>query len=164
MEKCKLKLRFSNHLVVDSGQKRRAHFVVDHWDTSHHKKYSSNHIHASKLDNTPTTTNFCWDFTRVYGFLKANNKHRTWERIRSIHGQSQDKWLVCRDFNEIKFQEEKWGKKQKTENHLSNFLSMVKDYELADLGYMRPKFTWCNNWEGGACISERLERCLASTD
>lgn len=163
MEKCKLKLGFFNCLTID--YQGRSGGLALLWTTEVQvtiKNYSSNHIRTTIRGNFPTHS--CWDITRMYLFLKANNKHRTWERIRSIHQQSKNKWLVGGDFNEVMFQDEKWGGKRKAKNLLLDFCSMVNDCELTDRGYMGPKYTWCNNRKGEACISERIERCLASID
>lgn len=124
------------------------------------KNYSSNHIHATiEEDNL---SHLSWDFTGIYGYPKLGNKHKTWKLLKTIHQQSQTRWFVCGDFNEVMSHDEKWGCKQKANNLLTDFLTAINNYKLTNLGFKGLKYTWCNNREGNACVSERLDRCLAT--
>lgn len=153
MENYKLMLGFSICLAVDC--QGRSSCLALLWITEVQvliRNYSTNHIHATIVDNTTSQTS--WDFTGTYGFLEARNMHKTWNRIHMLHQQSQDKWFVCGDFNEVMSQHEKCGGKQKADGLLLDFCSMAVDCELADLGYVGLNFTWCNNREGVTRISE----------
>lgn len=131
-------LGFSNCVAVDC-QGRSAGLALL-WITEVQvtiRNYSSMHIHATIEDNILSQSS--WDFTGIYGYPESSNKYKTWERIRTLHPQSQDKWLVCGDFNKIMFQDEKGGRR-KAESLLSDICSMTNDCELANLGIVGAKF------------------------
>jgi hypothetical protein len=45
---------------------------------------------------------------------------------------------------------------------MGNFQSALEDYELTDLGFKGPKYTWTNCCEGLEFIKERLDRGVAN--
>lgn len=46
---------------------------------------------------------------------------------------------------------------------MNDFKEVINSCVLRDLGYRVSKYIWCNNKEGEACISVRLDRFLASS-
>lgn len=140
MEKYKLMMDFSNCLVVDCLGKSDGLALL--WIIEVQviiKNYSTNYIHATIVENNLDHSS--WYFTKIYGFLEVSNKYKTWERLRMLNQQCQEKWLVCRNFNEVTFRDEKWILKQKVDNLLLDFLTMANNCELADMGFKGPKFT-----------------------
>lgn len=116
------------------------------------QSYSANHIHTTISDSNAIGKD--WNFIGIYGFPEATNKHKTWDLLRIIHQSFQDRWLVCGDFDEIMEHREKWEGKKKVKSLLLDFKATIDHCELIGLGYNGPPFTWCNNREREACISE----------
>lgn len=69
---------------------------------------------------------------------------------------------MCGYFNEILHANEKWGGNSRRNEHMQGFQVVMDLCNLIDLGFVGPKFTWCNNREGEAGITERLDRYLAN--
>ncbi|KAK3204628.1 hypothetical protein Dsin_018674 [Dipteronia sinensis] len=64
------------------------------------------------------------------------------------------------DFNEIMSDSEKLGGLRKNWRFLTDFREAAADYDLEDMGFVGPKYTWSNKRVGSAAISERLDRSL----
>ena len=68
------------------------------------------------------------------------------------------------DFNEILRLDEKSGGNDKNIQRVSEFREAVQDSTLADLGYKRYQFTWCNGRDGQHFVEERLDRFLCNEE
>lgn len=66
------------------------------------------------------------------------------------------------DFNKILECRDKWGSNPCPTKAMDAFRCVFDDCGLHDLGFSGPKYTWCNNREGDACISERIDQFLAN--
>jgi hypothetical protein len=72
-------------------------------------------------------------------------------------------WLCVGDFNEVLDNFEKFGGLRKPQGQMDNFQEALDLCQLSDLGYSRPKFTWCNHRHGAQFTKERLDRAVATT-
>lgn len=72
-------------------------------------------------------------------------------------------WMVFIDFNEVLKVSEKWGGRTRLESQMRAFRDCLLAYDLEDLGFSGPPFTWYNNHEGDQRILERIDRALANS-
>lgn len=49
-------------------------------------------------------------------------------------------------------------------NFVGEFVSMIQQASLSDIGYVGSTYTWSNNRLKGSAIAERLDRALGSND
>lgn len=82
--------------------------------------------------------------------------------MKSLDVGLENTWLVLRDFNEILKSREKWGGIPRQGESVEDVKRTVAQCNLLDLGLFGPKFTWCNNREREACISEMIDWFLAN--
>lgn len=99
----------------------------------------------------------------VYDNLEASCRPDTWRILKNLKSNDDISWLILGDFNEILHPSEKCGVRDRPERQMMDFRYMLSTYEVQDLGFMGPPFTWCNNIEGHNRISERLDRFLANS-
>ncbi|TXG54182.1 hypothetical protein EZV62_019438 [Acer yangbiense] len=77
---------------------------------------------------------FCWRFSGIYGDPNSSRRKFSWALLWSI----------------------------KSFSDMYNFRQVVDDYNLTDLGFTGPKYTWNNKRDGNSNIQERLDRFLAN--
>ncbi|XP_040987679.1 uncharacterized protein LOC121235397 [Juglans microcarpa x Juglans regia] len=160
-EKLKFRLGFENCLAVSS--EGRSGGLALYWKKQVKvviKNYSKSHIHASIHDAIEEGET--WFLTGIYGQPEAHRRHETWDLIRSLKLPQDQGWLLIGDFNEVLSNHEKSGGRESSDRQMQAFQAVVDECELMDLGFQGNPFTWCNNRETDQCISERLDRCLAS--
>lgn len=73
-----------------------------------------------------------------------------------------DASLVCGDFNEILYSNEKWRGNSRCNDNMLEFRGVVDDYNLDDLGFLELKYIWSDNRKGETCICERLDQFLGN--
>lgn len=66
------------------------------------------------------------------------------------------------DFNEIRFNLEKYGGTKRSENQMAEFRDTLDNLKFQDLGFSEPMFTWNNGRENPHRIWERLDRAVAN--
>ncbi|KAK2662525.1 hypothetical protein Ddye_001099 [Dipteronia dyeriana] len=94
----------------------------------------------------------------------ANQRTHSWTILRRLAGMVSLPWIFLGDFNEILDSVEKLGGIPKSWNLLSDFRETLDDCGLEDLGYIGPKFTWCNKRDGEVVIFELLDRCTGNVE
>ncbi|XP_020699436.2 uncharacterized protein LOC110111772 [Dendrobium catenatum] len=104
-----------------------------------------------------------WVVASVYGSNVAQIRRRLWTDLEK-YCSSDLPFIVGGDFNCMISQEEKRGGKKFLVNQGSkDFTNFMISNDLHEVKSMGPKFTWCNNKNGGAHILEKLDRCLINT-
>lgn len=98
-----------------------------------------------------------WRFTGFYGHPETNQRHFTWDLLRSLKSPLTDLWLVAGDFNEILSSSEKSGGSLRSNSQIALFRDALTDCGLEDLGSVGGQFTWSNNF-----TKERLDRGVCS--
>jgi hypothetical protein len=78
----------------------------------------------------------------MYGEFKWEEKYKTWDRMRSIHQNNNLPWVVMGDLNEILFDYEKEGGRQRPPRYIQDFHRALDDCDLSDLGYVGDIYTW----------------------
>ncbi|WVZ62142.1 hypothetical protein U9M48_011922 [Paspalum notatum var. saurae] len=107
---------------------------------------------------------FEWRFSGIYGESRSEEKEKTWDTLRTLHGSFDLPWLCAGDFNEVLFEHEKEGGLPRSETAMEGFRRVLEDCDLHDLGCVGDVFTWRNNHHSvGSYTRERLDRALANT-
>ena len=68
------------------------------------------------------------------------------------------------DFNEILEETEKWSGRRKALRQMRDFQEIVEYYQLQDLGFTIPRFTWQNRRDEDSFTQERLDRAFDNTN
>jgi hypothetical protein len=87
-----------------------------------------------------------------------------WALLRHLAHLHPASWLCLGDFNEIVESSETWGGAVRANNQMVAFRQVLEFYELTDIGYRDPKFTWSNCWNEMEFTKERLDRGVANSE
>ena len=121
--------------------------------------YAGNFIDAIVIDET---LNFKWRITGFYGCSEVQKRKESWDQLKALNRRYQLPWLCFGDFNEILSMDEKMGGARRTQRQMEGFRSVVNACCFKDLGFIGPKFTWCNMQERDDRVYLRLDRVLAT--
>ncbi|XP_070022131.1 uncharacterized protein [Nicotiana sylvestris] len=100
--------------------------------------------------------------TAVYAKYNANERQDLWCSLENTHMMIDGPWCIGGDFNVILDPAEKQGGRPHRMYKSLDFSSCMDNCEVKDLGYVGPKFTWCNNWEARRRIWKRLDRVFVN--
>uniref|UniRef100_A0A8C0UC45 Reverse transcriptase domain-containing protein n=1 Tax=Cyanistes caeruleus TaxID=156563 RepID=A0A8C0UC45_CYACU len=100
--------------------------------------------------------------TVVYAKCKPVLRRPLWDNLRSRSLITSVPWCVIGDFNVIATIEEKIGGIPYQIKKSLEFLSMIEDCGLTDLGYYGSKYTWSNGRGPNSIVWKRLDRGLAN--
>lgn len=160
MQKFKFKLGMGNMVAVDCEGKGGGIAVL--WRSGINvvlQNLSKYHIDVDIKEED----GFEWRFSGIYGESHSDLKHRTWTLLRDLHAQAVKPWMCAGDFNEILFQHEKEGGREKPQSCMDRFKEALEDCGLHDLGFTGDVFTWRNQqFRDDNYIRERLDRAVAN--
>ncbi|XP_042964646.1 uncharacterized protein LOC122298864 [Carya illinoinensis] len=162
LESMKRRLGMEGCLAVDPVGKKGG--LVLFWRYEEEvkiKNYSSWHINAEIREEGKGKS---WLFTGIYGHPETGKRKLSWDLLRSFKPNEKTPWCVMGDFNEILFQNEKVGGRQRSESQLIQFREMMEDNLLYDLGCCNGFYTWSNRHSNVSFIKERLDRCVANKE
>ncbi|XP_009600115.1 uncharacterized protein [Nicotiana tomentosiformis] len=100
--------------------------------------------------------------TIMYAKCKPTLRSPLWENLRHISTICNTPWCVIRDFNVIASIGEKIGGIPYQMNKSIDFLSMIKNCGLIDLGFYGPRYTWSNRMGTCSIVWKRSDRGLAN--
>ncbi|KAL0411507.1 UNVERIFIED_CONTAM: putative mitochondrial protein [Sesamum latifolium] len=103
-----------------------------------------------------------WRFSGIYGKPDTTKRVEFWNLLVRLHTQSVRPWLCAGNFNEILEHSEKEGGAIRAEWQIQNFRNCLAQYDLHDLGFRGPAFTWCNNQQEPYTVRERLDRACSN--
>jgi hypothetical protein len=83
-----------------------------------------------------------------YGNPDVSKKERSWELLWHLSKLQPCPWLCVGYFNEIISLSEKSSKAARPSSQMASFRKALEDYNLIDLGFVGPKFTWWNGRHG----------------
>lgn len=92
------------------------------------------------------------------------DRKKLWDDLRSYYDAPMfrdKKWMIMGNFNEILDIEEhsEFETSPRLPVGMRDFQEVASYCGLTDMGYQRPKFTWCNKREEGL-ICKKLDRVL----
>ncbi|GMJ01875.1 hypothetical protein HRI_003856700 [Hibiscus trionum] len=140
MEKVRKLLGFPNG--VDVAAVGRSGGLSMAWRSSCRvavRSYSCRHIDIMVEDDS---NGFSWRCTGFYGAPEVQNRAAAWDLLRQLDDIPQVPWLVIGDFNVILFASEKVGGLPRNQWQMDNFISVLNDCSLEDIGYEWSWFTW----------------------
>ncbi|KAI0524441.1 hypothetical protein KFK09_003810 [Dendrobium nobile] len=104
-----------------------------------------------------------WRIATIYGSRTCVDRGKLWKQLEDWMEDSTPS-IIGGDYNCILSKEDKRGGKRflfsKGPKEMKSFMV---NYDFHDIGYIGPRFTWCNNKEGTSRIWERLDRCLLNS-
>jgi endonuclease/exonuclease/phosphatase family metal-dependent hydrolase len=123
------------------------------------QNYSRRHINAIVKNGNNSKE---WKFTGFYGNPEAANRSESWSLLRFLSSMAPEPWLCVGDFNEIVSLSEKSSSSYRSPSQMQAFKKALEDSHLSDLGFLGPRFTWCNGRYGEDLTRERLDRAVAN--
>ena len=123
--------------------------------------YSAHHVMVEVCDGNDRPS---WATMGIYGWPELENKHLTWQLMRSIKEATSLPIIFFGDFNEILHGSEKDGGAIRRERYINALREVVDVCELRDLGFRGSPYTWQRGNDPAMVIRERLDRFLASDD
>ncbi|XP_028121413.1 uncharacterized protein LOC114318678 [Camellia sinensis] len=103
-----------------------------------------------------------WLFTALYASPNFTSRSALWHYLVDFASGLSLPWLIAGSFNEISSNAEKQGGAPSTQRRLSQFIQVMDEFHLTNLGFSGPKFTWTNGRHGLANIKERLDKALCN--
>ncbi|KAI0522317.1 hypothetical protein KFK09_004689 [Dendrobium nobile] len=105
----------------------------------------------------------CWLVSTVYGSRNSVDRKLLWEKLENLNTGNLPA-VIGGDFNCILSQEEKRGGKKFTFSQgARDMKGFMNNNDFHEIGFVGPKFTWCNNKSRSSRILERLDRCLLNS-
>ncbi|XP_020228435.1 uncharacterized protein LOC109809509 [Cajanus cajan] len=103
-----------------------------------------------------------WVCTAVYASPRVELRQGVWAHLRELGGRITLPWLVLGDFNEIMFSSECRGGRFSS-SRASQFLDVLNDCNLLDMGAKGLRFTWYRN-QRGVVLAKRLDRAVCNVE
>jgi hypothetical protein len=125
------------------------------------QNYSRRHINDVVHSHSDDPS---WKLTGFYGHPEAAKRGESWSLLRQLSTLSPSPWICMGDFNEITTAAEKSNHKIRPSSQMKAFQKALSDSRLGDLGFVGPKFTWCNGRGGRDLTKERLDRAVANSE
>ncbi|XP_070050929.1 uncharacterized protein [Nicotiana tomentosiformis] len=100
--------------------------------------------------------------TVFYAKCTATERRDLWSNLENIHTQIKGPWYIRGDFNIILDPDEKKGGNPHRMHRSFEFSSCMDNCEVADFGFVSPKFTWYNNWKARKRIWKKLDRVFVN--
>ncbi|CAL1401386.1 unnamed protein product [Linum trigynum] len=93
----------------------------------------------------------------IYGSPNAANRTALWTEIKRLARQTTLPWILIGDFNSILRPADRMGGAGYQEARVQQFRSCVNVFQLHEVGFVGPSFTW-RRWN----LSQRLDRALCN--
>ncbi|XP_022752251.1 uncharacterized protein LOC111300973 [Durio zibethinus] len=100
--------------------------------------------------------------TGFYGESNANNRHVSWELLRTLSLQSNKAWMRFGNFNELTWDNKKSEKRLRPKHQMKAFKESVEDSGLTDMGFIGRWYSLKRGRITATLIRERLDRALAT--
>ncbi|KAI0498599.1 hypothetical protein KFK09_019489 [Dendrobium nobile] len=104
-----------------------------------------------------------WRIASVYGSIDVHKRKELWEMLNK-HSDKDIPMAIGGDFNCILTKEDKiGGRRFLFSQGPRDMKNCLIENDLHEVGFIGPKYTWCNNKSDGARILERLDRCFVNS-
>ncbi|XP_019186577.1 PREDICTED: uncharacterized protein LOC109181280 [Ipomoea nil] len=154
LEDIKSKLGFHGMFSVDAVGQKGGPVLFWKGDIDLNiSSFSSNHIDSSQQ---------VWRFSGFYGYPNRQNRHLSWNLLRTLANQGNQPWIVMRDFNDILNPCEKVGGRPQPQWLIRGFEEAVEQSGLRNFGFSGYQFTWEKGRGTTHWIREKLDRILVN--
>ena len=102
-----------------------------------------------------------WILSAIYASLDLASRTNLWEDLTSFASSHTLPWLLVGDFNETLYHHETFSNLPPNRRRMSMFNDFLNNYNLMDLRYSGPRFTWTNKGDNGL-VMKHLDRALAN--
>ncbi|XP_070040957.1 uncharacterized protein [Nicotiana tomentosiformis] len=100
--------------------------------------------------------------TAVCAKCTENERRELWSSLEDIHTHINGPWCIGGDFNVILDLDKNKGDNPYRMHISFEFSNCMDNCEMVDLGFVGPRFTWCNNWRARKRIWKRLDRVFVN--
>ncbi|KAL0910144.1 hypothetical protein M5K25_021087 [Dendrobium thyrsiflorum] len=83
--------------------------------------------------------------------------------IGELHVFNKGVWVIATVYGSKDVDDKRGGRKFSFSQGPKEMRDFMLGNDLHDIGFVGPRYTWCNNKTGGGCILERLDRCLLNS-
>lgn len=97
----------------------------------------------------------------VYAFNYEGARQSLWEEMDTIKNTNKGPWIVCGDFNYVRYNHEKIGDNPSV-MAMRDFNKCLMEAELQDLKWWGSKFTWWNQQIGLGRVESKINRVLVN--
>lgn len=122
---------------------------------------SKNFFSCKITDVIETNVVYEWTLILLYGSPYLGDRPKVWETITSICSNSRDDFVILGDINQVEYSHQKMGGHKLIQGR-NDFIKCRNEWQVTDIPFHGPKFTWCNNRVGNERIYEQLDRGYAS--
>lgn len=100
----------------------------------------------------------------VYAFNYEGARQSLWEEMVVTKNNHNLPWILCGDFNCVRYGHEKIGELNPCPTTMEDFNKCLMELELQDLKWWRSKFTWWNQQTGRGRVESKIDRVLVNGD
>ena len=122
--------------------------------------FTVNHVLAKVTEED----GFVWYLTCFYGWLKAQQKEKSWRLLKHLQTFVVGPWLVIGDFNVYLHASEKKSRRLPQNSQIEAFREALESCHLQDLAFKGYLYTWSNKRPGEANTKIRLDRGVANKE
>ncbi|VFQ61854.1 unnamed protein product [Cuscuta campestris] len=158
-EELRVRIGFHGLFVVDSVGKSGGLAML--WRSNHTARlisYSRFHVDIEVLSLHSSS----WRLTGFYGNPRRDQRHFSWDLLRSLRDKSSLPWLVIGDFNDLCWAAEKRGGEPHPQALFEGFVRVLDDCNLFDISMQGYPFTWERGWGKEWWVEERLDQAVAN--
>ncbi|XP_074314804.1 uncharacterized protein LOC141650971 [Silene latifolia] len=105
-----------------------------------------------------------WYLCLIYGEPVTHKREVVWNDLSQWIRSFENPFLLLGDFNQVDYQEDKWGGSKGRIPGASCFNKWKAQHFLIDIPFKGPRFTWCNKREDHSIVLERLDKGYGSWD
>ncbi|XP_058078528.1 uncharacterized protein LOC131226822 [Magnolia sinica] len=121
--------------------------------------FYQNHISASIIVSSSQSLTLAVNFqqftspmylTFVYASCDRYRRTLLWQELSVLSRSLQGMWAVSGDFNAVTDTSERRSRSHQSSPSSEELVAAINDVGLMDVGFVGPRFTWCNNQAGAS--------------
>lgn len=106
--------------------------------------------------------NSSWLFTAVHASPGIAERHILWNNLIKTAELHNMPWVLAGDFNEPLLEEDKFEGRAMSISRSLLFKECLDKFNMIDIGFSGPRFTWTNRREIQALIQEQIDRVFVN--
>ncbi|XP_023917864.2 uncharacterized protein LOC112029415 [Quercus suber] len=105
-----------------------------------------------------------WLLSSIHGSPRFAERCLLWENLNSIAELHAMPWVIAGDFNEVLMGDDKFGGRLVNLGKALRFQECLDNYNMIDIGFSRPRYTWSNRRPLSRLIQERIDRVFLNAE